>query len=60
MWQGTQKPICPLSRANFDWEEEVVVVSGVSKMEKNEAQKRETGFTLGHLKTTECKSECRE
>lgn len=59
MWQGIQKPICPLSRANFDWEE-AVVVSGVSKMEKNEAQKRETGFTLDHLKTTECKSECCE
>lgn len=59
MQQETQKPIYPLKRANFDWEEEVVV-SGVSKIEKNEAQKRETGFTLGYLKTTKCKSECCE
>lgn len=41
----------PWSRAKFDWEE--VVVSGFGKMEKMRLKKGKTGFTLGHLKTTE-------
>lgn len=51
-------PIYVLSRADFD--EGGVEVSVVSKMGKNEAGKRETGFILFLLRTKRCKNECCE